>query len=183
MIGQDRIFSSIERALATSRADAAEAVLAAGTTATTRYAGSAIHQNTVVERTTVSFRVALGTRIGTASCTSLGITELKRTLRAATEIARRQKPNPDFDGFAQPSDCPVPDTRDARTAAVTPKQRAAKLKRVIARGSRYSFSMAGAVSTSSCRAAARSPVTTNAASSFNCCERSLFALSIHCRFT
>ena len=148
MIGQDRIFSSIERALATCRADAAEAVVAAGTSATTRYAGSAIHQNMVVERTIVSFRVALGTRIGTASCNSLGIAELKRTLRAATEIARRQKPNHDFDGFSPPSDCPVPDTRDARTAAVTPKQRAAKLKRVIARGDRYSFSMAGAISSS-----------------------------------
>jgi predicted Zn-dependent protease len=101
MIGRDRIFSSIERALATCRADAAEAVVAAGTSATTRYAGSAIHQNMVVEKTTVSFRVALGTRVGTASCTSLGIAELRRTLRAATEIARRQKPNHDFDGFTR----------------------------------------------------------------------------------
>jgi predicted Zn-dependent protease len=148
MIGQDRIFSSIERALASCRADAAEAVLVAGTSATTRYANSAIHQNMVVEKATVSFRVALGTRIGTASCTSLGIAELKRTLKAATEIARRQKPNPDFDGFAPPSDCPGLDTHDPRTAAVTSKQRAAKLKRVIARGARYSFGMAGALSTS-----------------------------------
>lgn len=153
MIGQDRIFTSIERALASCRADAAEAVLVAGTSATTRYAGSAIHQNTVVEKATVSFRVALGNRIGTASCTSLGIAELKRTLRAATEIARRQKPNPDFDGFAPPSDCPGLETHEVRTAAVTPKQRAAKVKRAIAQGNRYSYDMAGALATSESEAA------------------------------
>ncbi len=144
MIGQDRIFSSLERALASCRADAAEAVLVAGTACTTRYADSAIHQNMAVEKATVSFRVALGNRIGTASCTSLGAAELKRTLKAATEVARRGKPNPDFDGFVLPSDCPVTDTHDARTAAVTPKQRAAKVKRAIAKGARYSCGMAGA---------------------------------------
>jgi predicted Zn-dependent protease len=148
MIGQDRIYSCLERALASCRADAAEAVLVAGTACTTRYADSAIHQNMAVEKATVSFRVALGSRIGTASCTSLGAAELKRTLKAATEVARRGKPTPDFDGFVTPSDCPVTDTHDARTAAVTPKQRAAKVKRAIAKGARYSCGMAGALSTS-----------------------------------
>ncbi len=149
MIGRDKALSTLAQVLAASKADAAEAVLVGGSTSTTRYANSAVHQNVSVDSARVTVRVVLGTRIGTASTNSLTGPDLRRTVRAAMDIARRQKPNADFPGFASPADYRAPEAFDENTAALTPKQRAQKLKKVFTRGARRSYSMAGAFTTGS----------------------------------
>jgi PmbA protein len=65
MIGQDKVFSTLERILASSKADAAEAVLLAGTNNTTRFANSAVHQNLAVDFARVTFRVARARKLAT----------------------------------------------------------------------------------------------------------------------
>jgi PmbA protein len=147
MIGQEKIFTTIERIMAASKADQTEAVVVGESNSLTRYANSYIHQSVAVENATVTFRVALGNRLGIASCNSLGSVDLRRALRAAVAIARKQKPNPDFEGFAGPAEYRRLSTLDPATAAFTPKQRAGKLKRVFARGSRYGYDMAGSFAT------------------------------------
>jgi PmbA protein len=147
MIGKDRIFTTLEKVLASAKADAAEAVIVAGTANTTRYASSTVHQNISVDSARVSFRVAVSGRVGTAACASLSGPDLRRALRAAQDIARKQKPNPDFPGFAPPAECRATPTWDRGTADFTPRQRVKKLGRVFSKGARWDYSMAGAFCT------------------------------------
>ncbi len=147
MIGQDKIYTMIEKVMASSKADQIEAVVIGDSSGLTRFANSYIHQNVAVDNTKITFRVSIGSKIGTASCNSFVLTDLRRALKSATTIAKRQKPNPDFDGFAQPADYPKMDTFDQKTSKFSPKQRASKLKRVFAKGAKYDYDMAGAFST------------------------------------
>ena len=147
MIGQDKIFTMIEKVMASSKADQTEAVVFGYSSGLTRFANSFIHQNVAVEDTKIYFRVAIGDKLGTATCNSFVLTDLKRALKSAVEIAKKQRPNPDFDGFAQPSDYEKLETFDTKTSKFTPKQRASKLKRVFTKGAKYDYKMAGAFST------------------------------------
>lgn len=137
----------IEKVMAASKADQTEAVVMGDSSGLTRFANSYIHQNVAVENTKVAFRVAIGNKLGTAACNSFVLTDLKRALRSAISIAKKQKSNPDFDGFAKPADYPKVETFDQMTSKFTPRQRATKLKRVFAKGAKYDYSMAGALST------------------------------------
>lgn len=147
MIGQDKVFTLLEKVMAASKADQTEAVLVGSNSGLTRFANSYIHQNVAVDDVKVYFRVAVGKKLGTASCNSLKATDLKRAQKIATQIARRQKENPDFDSFAKPADYRETHTFDEKTSRFTPRQRASKLKRVFKKGEKYGYSMAGAFST------------------------------------
>jgi len=147
MIGQDKIFTMIEKIMASSKADQTEAVVLGDSSSLTRFANSYIHQNVAVDNAKVSFRVAVDNKIGTASCNSFVLTDLRRALKSATTIAKRQKPNPDFGGFAQPADYSRLETFDQKTSRFSPRQRASKLKRLFAKGAKYDYAMAGAFST------------------------------------
>jgi PmbA protein len=149
MIGEDKIFSTLEKVMVASKADQTEAVFSGSSDGLTRFANSFVHQNVAIEDTRVSFRVAVDRRIGTACCNSLTVTDLRRALRAAYDIARRQKPNPHFHGFAMPAEYPVVDTLDEKTVKFTPRQRASKLKRVFSKGQKFDYDMAGSFSTDS----------------------------------
>lgn len=147
MIGQDKIFATIEKVMASSKGDQTEAVFTGSNSGLTRYANSFVHQNVAVENSKVSFKVVVDQKIGTASCNSFTVTDLRKALRAAFDIAKRQKPNPDFDGLAKPSKYAETETFDQKTAKFTPKQRATKLKRVFSKGAKYDYEMAGAFAT------------------------------------
>jgi PmbA protein len=147
MIGRDMILSTLESVLAGVRADEVEAVFTGGLYSTTRYARSSVHQNTAVEISRVTFRVALGKRIGTASCSSFRGPELRSTLRAAAAIARKQKPSPDFPGFAPRAEYVELPTWDQPTADLTPRQRAERLRQVFRKGARRACEMSGAFTT------------------------------------
>jgi len=147
MIGKDKLFTLIEKAMEASRADQTEVVVAGSSSGLTRFANSYIHQNVAVDDVKIYFRVAVGKKLGTASCNSLKLTDLKRAQRIATQIAKRQKENPDFDGFAKPGNYATTDTFDEKTSRFKPRQRASKLKRVFKKGEKYDYSMAGAFST------------------------------------
>ncbi|NIP42784.1 MAG: hypothetical protein GWO41_14895, partial [candidate division Zixibacteria bacterium] len=147
MIGRDKLFTTLEKVMANSRADQTEAVFLGSSIGLTRFANSHIHQNVAETNSTVYFRVAIGKKLGVASTTSMSLTDLKRCLRAATDIAKRQVENPHFDKFPQPQEYPEVETFFEKTAKFSPKQRATKLKRIFSKTINNNLDAAGAFTT------------------------------------
>jgi PmbA protein len=147
MIGKDRLFTIIEKVMAQSKADQTEAVFIGSSSGLTRFANSYIHQNVAETENKVYFRVAVGKKLGVASTTSMSLTDLKRCLRAATDIAKKQKENPHFEAFPGPQEYPQVETYYDKTARFSPKQRANKLKRLFAKTIKSDLDAAGALST------------------------------------
>lgn len=147
MTGKDKIFTTLEKIMANSKADQTEAVFVGSSTGLTRFANSYIHQNVAETSTKVYFRVAIGKKLGVASTTSFSLTDLRRCLRAATDIAKRQIDNPNFEKFPGPQQYPDLETYFEKTARFSPKQRASKLKRIFAKTIRNNLDAAGAFST------------------------------------
>ncbi len=148
MIGKDKIFSAIEKVMANSRADQTEAVFLGSSNGLTRFANSYIHQNVAENSTRVSFRVAIGKKLGVASTTSMTITDLRRCLRSATDIAKKQVENPDFEAFPSPQEYPEIETYFEKTGRFSPQQRASKLKAMFKKTINNNLDAAGAFSTS-----------------------------------
>ncbi len=78
----------------------AVAVYSASRNGLTRYAGSRIHQNLERREATVTFRVALESRIGVARTSDLSLIGLEACLERALVIARLQKPNRWWNGLS-----------------------------------------------------------------------------------
>ncbi len=147
MIGKDKLYTTLEKVMANSKADQIEAVFLGSSTGLTRFANSHIHQNVAENNTTVYFRVAIGKKLGVASTTSMSLTDLKRCLRAATDIAKRQVENPHFNRFPEPQDYPEAETYFEKTARFSPKQRASRLKRIFSKTISNNLDAAGAFTT------------------------------------
>ena len=147
MIGKDKLFSTLEKVMAQSRADQTEAVFVGSSMGLTRFANSYIHQNVAETNNKVYFRAAVGKKLGVASTNSMSLTDLKRSLRDATAIAKKQKENPHFEAFPQPQEYPQIEAYYPKTAKFTPKQRANKLKRLFAKTIRNNLDAAGAFAT------------------------------------
>ncbi|HEQ98451.1 MAG TPA: TldD/PmbA family protein [candidate division Zixibacteria bacterium] len=147
MIGKDRLFTTLEKVMADSKADQTEAVFLGSSVGLTRFANSHIHQNVAETNTTVYFRVAMGKKLGVASTTSMSLTDLRRCLRAATDIAKRQVENRHFDQFPGQQDYPEVETFFEKTAKFSPRQRATKLKRIFTKTINNNLDAAGAFST------------------------------------
>ena len=153
MIGKEKLFARLEKALVASKADQTEIVYLGNETGLTRYANSYIHQNVHESNCRIFFRSVIGKKVGVASSNSLVLSDLKETLANSIEIARQQPGNPNFPGLAKPAKYKLIDTFDDKTAAFTPNARARSVKRVIAEAKRKGFTMAGSFATA--RAMAR----------------------------
>ena len=147
MIGKDKLFTMLEKVMAGSKADQTEVVFSGSSVGLTRFANSFIHQNVAENNNTVYFRVALGKKLGVASTTSLATVDLRRALRAATNIAKKQLENPYFNAFPGPQEYPQLETYYEKTAKFSPRQRANKLKAVFAKTIRNDLDAAGAFAT------------------------------------
>lgn len=147
MIGKDKIFTTIEKVMAQSKADQTEAVFLGSSTGLTRFANSFIHQNVAETVNRIYFRVAVGKQLGVASTTSFSVTDLRRCMKAATEIAKRQRENPHFSGFPGVQQYPEVHTYVEKTARFSPRQRASKLKRIFTKSINNDLDAAGALTT------------------------------------
>lgn len=147
MIGKDKIFSTLEKVMADSKADQTEAVFSGSSVGLTRFANSFIHQNVAETNATVYFRVAIGKKLGVASTTSMALVDLRRALRAATKIAQKQIENPHFTAFPGPQDYPEVMTYYDSTAKYSPRKRASKLKSLFKKSISNDLDAAGAFST------------------------------------
>ena len=145
MIGEKKLFKRLEKVLASSSADQTEAVYIGNESGLTRYANSYIHQNVYENNRQVFFRAVLGKKVGVASTNSMIPEDLEKTLGDAIEIARQQPENPHFPGLPKPAKYKEVDTFDEETAKFTPKDRAKKVKTIIARAGEKGFTVAGAL--------------------------------------
>lgn len=150
--------SVLERALDEARAagcDGADAFLASGARALTRFAGGAIHQNVAWERETLVLRVARGLRVGCVHTDVLTDEALRSAARRAAEIAAVSPEDAEFPGFpASPAAEPCA-TWDEAAAAAGPEDRARLVRGMIGRIENGGAAASGALSTGAgCVAAA-----------------------------
>lgn len=113
-----------ERAVAAAEADEVEAVVSAERSGFARFAGSEVHQPTLVEDATVSLRLVRDGRVGIAATNYLGDEGLKRLARRAAESAASAPPEESFPGLAEPADLPTVSGYDDETAGLEPDDQA-----------------------------------------------------------
>ncbi len=134
-----------------SRADETEVLIAGGSSALTRFANNTIHQNVAEENYIVSVRTVAGGRTARATTNKIDDASLRRTVEAATSIARVQEPDSDLLPMAEPSAYgPGPEVQRhfCETAAITPQQRADAVEKMVGIAQRHKLTAAGIYSTS-----------------------------------
>ncbi|UCF81396.1 MAG: TldD/PmbA family protein [Acidobacteriota bacterium] len=147
LLGESRLFEVLRRALEEAPGDAKEALFIGSEQGLTRYAESCIHQNMLVRDRLVSFRIAAGKRIGTASTSSLEEEDLRRTAQSAFEAARHQPEIPHFEGFPAPSPVRRVKSHFAPTARTNARARARAVKGVFDRARKSGVRIAGSFAT------------------------------------
>jgi predicted Zn-dependent protease len=132
--------------LALSKTGETEVIVTGGRTALTRFAGNTIHQNVAGDNVSVTVRIALGKKIGSASSNDVSKTGLKRLVETAREIAENQSEIPDFPGLAEPQPAAMVEAYSRETAAMTPAARAAVAASIIKPAEASDAVASGAVS-------------------------------------
>ncbi len=107
-----------ERALQTADGDAVEAVVQAEQSGFARFAGSEVHQPTLIGDETVFLRVVRGEKVGTAAGNRVDDEGLRELAARAGAAADASPDDPDFPGLAGPADLPEVEGFDAETAAL-----------------------------------------------------------------
>ncbi len=98
----------------------------------TRFARSAIHQNTWREDTGVKVRVVVEGRVGVASTNDLSKEGAVRATRDALEIAQVVAPDPAFPGLAPKAAYPEIDGFEEAAASMSPAQQAEEVAQIMA---------------------------------------------------
>jgi len=132
-----------------SCADQTEVLYSGGDTALTRFANNYIHQNVAERDASVSIRVVIGKRIGTASTNKLEEASVKLAVDKAIEIAQTQPENPQFVSLPEASSYTNINTYVPSTAEFTPIQRAQAVKIIVDEAQKKGVIASGAYSTSS----------------------------------
>ncbi|HEX6506965.1 MAG TPA: metallopeptidase TldD-related protein [Chloroflexota bacterium] len=130
MIGPERMLAPLAYAISGSTADQAEIVAELVHQGVTRYAGSTIHQTSVLDDVHVRVRAVVGQSVGQAIGNSLETAALRELVEGATAVAREREPDPEF--VSLPEKEPVPPVHgfDAATAEMTSEGRAAGIRTV-----------------------------------------------------
>ncbi len=131
MHGKEKLTKLAQLILSLSQADETEVVITASDFALTRFANNQIHQN--VARNTIHFsvRAVVGKKTGVAAGDDVSRKGVTETVWGALELAKHQRPDPDFPGLPQPAEYKNVDGFDEATASASPQRRAEKVKRVI----------------------------------------------------
>jgi predicted Zn-dependent protease len=112
-----------QAALAAADGDA-EAVAHAERSGLARFAGSEVHQPTLIENVVVTLRVVRDTRIGVATTNKVDEKGLAEVARRAAEAAASAPPDDAFPGLAPPADTPAVEGYDDETAELGPDEQA-----------------------------------------------------------
>jgi PmbA protein len=89
-----------------------------------RFAGSEVHQPTLIDNVVVALRVVRGTRAGVATTNRVDDDGLTELARRAQEAAASAPEDPDFPGLADPGEPPAVDGYDEETAELGPDEQA-----------------------------------------------------------
>jgi PmbA protein len=102
--------------------DEAEVVVVAERSGFARFAGSEVHQPTLVDDVSVTLRAVLDGRVGTASTNRLDDGGLREIGRRAAEAAGSSPREEGFPGLAQPAELPAVQGFDPATAGLSPDE-------------------------------------------------------------
>jgi predicted Zn-dependent protease len=121
-----------ERALEAARGDEADAVVQAERSGLARFAGSEVHQPTLIENASVLLRICRDGRVGVAAGNRVDEEGLRELARRARVVADAAPPNPDFPGLARPAELPPVAGYDEQTAALGADEQARLAEELIA---------------------------------------------------
>ena len=107
-----------ERALQAVEGDEALALVQSERSGMARFAGSEVHQPTLIENETVELQVVRDGRLGIASGNRTDDEGLRALAARAAEAADNAPPDPDFPGLAPPAEPPAVEGYDEETAAL-----------------------------------------------------------------
>jgi PmbA protein len=99
-----------------------------------RFAGSEVHQPTLIENATVTLRVVHGKRVGVASTNKIDPPGLEEVARRAADAAESAPADDDFPGLAPPAEATPVEGYDEETAALGPGDQARLAAEAIAAG-------------------------------------------------
>lgn len=140
------IFAKIHKL---SSADEIEAIFYGGKTALTRFANNTIHQNVAEENYGVSLRTVFNGRTARATTNKLDDESLKRVVHASENLAKVQHPDPDLLPVADANE-ETPQVSPSRyfeqTAALTPRDRADAVKKIVDVAEKHKLTTAGVFS-------------------------------------
>src|SRR5438270_3975036 len=125
-----------------------EAMIAAGTHALTRFANNTIHQNVAERSGYLSVRALVDGRTARANTNRLDAQGIRSAVEQAIAVARLQEPDPELLPLAEaPKYYSEPARFFAKTAAITPGERAEAVTQAIAAVESSSQTAAGIYST------------------------------------
>jgi len=117
-----RALDLAEAALSAAEGDEAEVLVHAERSGVARFAGSVVHQPTLIDNAVIRLRIVRDGRVGWAATNRTdGLTELAQRAGAAADQARA---DPDFPGLAPPGEYPDAVSFDEETAALGPEDQA-----------------------------------------------------------
>jgi predicted Zn-dependent protease len=120
----ETIFGQVVDAARAQGVREVEAILGSDTSALTRFANNAIHQNVAERNTQLSVRAVIGDRTARASTNRLDRERILRVVEQAIAITRLTESDPELQPLAEPAAYPEVNRWFASTAGATPLERA-----------------------------------------------------------
>lgn len=128
MLGKERSFRLLKRAVQESHGDQTEAILLTEDSSLTRFARSGIHQHVAERNATLILRVVSEKRIAVVSTNDLSQSSIRRSLEKALNLARAQRPKEDFVSLPGPQLIPEVETFSPTLSRLTPERKAKQLE-------------------------------------------------------
>jgi len=147
MLTEPEIKRALDAALAHSRADQTEVLLFETDAALTRFANNEIHQNVAERDASLLVRLVVGRKIGVASLNRTDEAGARLAVDRASELARFQVDNPDFQSLPGPKPVSPANGYSEATAAFNPEDRARGVAVIVRRALENNLVAAGAFST------------------------------------
>jgi PmbA protein len=119
-----RALELAERAWRAAEGDEADALAHVEESGFARFAGSEVHQPTLIRDETVTIRVVRDGKVGCAVTNRTEEGALREAAGRAAEAADRSPADPGFAGLQEPAELPAVEGYDEATAALTPEEQA-----------------------------------------------------------
>jgi PmbA protein len=119
-----RALELAERAWQAADGDEADALAHVEESGFARFAGSEVHQPTLIRDETVTIRVLRDGKVGCAVTNRTEEEALREAAGRAAEAADRSPADPGFAGLQEPAELPAVEGYDEATAALTPEEQA-----------------------------------------------------------
>jgi PmbA protein len=127
----NRALEVAQAALEASSGENCEAVALAERSGLARFAGSEVHQPTLIDNVVVTLRVVRDGRAGVATTNRIHPDGLAQLARRAADAADSAPADPDFPGLAPPAELPPVDGYDEETAKLGPDEQARRASAAI----------------------------------------------------